>query len=708
MKKRLCSMIAALMAAAFLLSACGPEPGAGESGSGSLFGQEDGSGAAEAAGGSEEAAGQEAAEKASTGTARTTIAEAEADGTEEAGAGISAAAGEAGTAAPASSAGTASSAEAADPALEPGTAGTAADPGAAADASAGSAPAALSAELVRLDDEALEELEAYLNEDSSYGFFLSCYERPEDIDLQQVFYTGAGCPREQLEEKEKELLLERLSMPEFVTSVTKVPEEYIEGLLARKAGITYEQSNRPLDGWAHIGRYGAWYHLHGDTNRQFIRCTDAWQQGDTVIVHYQTGGEPPESAAGAPDGTGAASQGSTEGGPSAAEAASTGGTAQEYASPEEQAQEQAPPEAEKMARYVPTYEAELLKAGEDYRFCSNVLWAQKDMIEAQSYQADLAPMGEVFFAPLYPDTEADPRADVTFALVKDHALLMTLGEMEPGNIRTDRVFTGVDAVDFTDHDGDGCTDILTVCSYQLLEENGNRGGDVREARVYTMKVFGEDGEEDALTGVPLLDEEKTAAVNRDVETLNITSITEYLTGRSDGKDKKYGSWKEAFADHLRGLNAKEYRGFALISLTEGRTPVFVQVGATTAKGATLVVYRNGTLEETWLNRNSFQYLEYDNLLYSASGIENLHYDTLYSIVNGRLRVSVQGYYGNRRFARLQRGADGEPVYQYFWDGGEVSANGYRDGLSFVFDASRAKTCGEEGLLTAEQMLEELE
>ena len=138
-----------------------------------------------------------------------------------------------------------------------------------------------------LDSQALEEIEAYLNEDSSYGFLLSSYERPDDIDLAQVFYTGAGAPQEKLEEKEEKLLLERTNQESFMTSDTKVKEEYIEELLSRKAGITYEESGHPLDSWAHIGRYAAYYHLHGDTNRVTVRCTDGWQQGDTFILHYQ-------------------------------------------------------------------------------------------------------------------------------------------------------------------------------------------------------------------------------------------------------------------------------------------------------------------------------------------------------------------------------------------------------------------------------------
>ena len=286
---------------------------------------------------------------------------------------------------------------------------------------------------------------------------------------------------------------------------------------------------------------------------------------------------------------------------------------------------------------------------------------------------------------------------MTFVLEKDRAVLAILDPMEASNIRTDRIFAGVDAVDFTDYNQDGYMDILTICTYTQIAVDGRKSGEIREARVYA-------GQEDA---VPLLDREKTEAVNRDVEVLNITNVTGYLTGKSDGKARKYDSWKEAYAAHIAGIAEEEYQGFGLIYLNDDRTPELVQLGATTAKGATIVVYRNGTLEETWLNRRDFQYLEYENLLYSPSGVENLHFDTIYSITGGKLSISTQGYYGNSSFARVRFDENGKEVRDYFWEGGQVSESGYRDGISFLFDLSRAKTCQGDQLLTAAQLLERL-
>lgn len=678
MKKIIRKTIAFAAVLACLLCACGPEPGAGEAENAPLFGED-----APSAGD----AGEEGDDLFSAPAGAE-----EADGSGQA------------------------AAEAAPAGQDPAGAGQTA---AAAQNASGQESLTAAEEnqaLTRLDAETLQNMEDYLNGMENYGFLLSCYEKPEDIDLSMVFYSGAGYPQGKLEDKEEKLLLDRMDCEEFVTPVTKVPEDYIQDLLARKAGITMEESAKGLDGWSHIGRYHAYYHAHGDTNYRKVDCLDGWQQGDTFILHYrevpfaspaieaaEKDGETGPAAAQTGE-TGTAAQAGTgntaakETAVSTAAEAATGSTAAEETAESTAAEETAGDD--RSAWYRPTYEVELKKTGSEYRFCSNILWVQKDLIEAQSYHAELEPLGDVFFAPFYPDTEADPMADVSFGLVMDNDLKMTLNPMEEGNVRRDRIFTGVDAVDFTDYNGDGGTDIITVCSYQLVDGRGNRTGETREARVYTMKT-------DPDYPMPLLDREKTEAVNSHVEPLNITNITQYLTGKSDGKAQKYSSWKEAYAGQLRSLNQDEYKGFALIHLNEGRTPAFVQYGATKAKGTTIVVYRNGSLDETWLNRRDFEYLEYENLLHSSSGIDNLSFDTIYSISRGRLKVSVQGYYGNRHFARDRKNADGTSGCQYFWEGGEVSRNGYRDGFHFVFDRSRAKKFTEKDLISAEEMLEKL-
>ncbi|MDO5133250.1 MAG: hypothetical protein Q4D81_09745 [Eubacteriales bacterium] len=707
--KRKIAVLLAVITAACFLSSCGPEPGEGEETVGSLFGQsalqDDRDERTSAADSAPAEAGTSAQQDTSSaapkdsGSAFETASETAAGGgakaadndpadkRDHAAAGATAAAGNtagvsiAGEEQPAGSKPVSAAREDAE----------AAQQNTKQEAKSDRDRSVKGYELAQCTAAELEEVEAFLEEESSYGFLLSSYETPAGIDLNQVFYSGAGFAQGDLEKKEKELLLDRISQKEINATVVKVTQDQIDRLLRQKAGISYEESEHPMEDsgdWVRIRRYDAWYALREDTNRRYAQCTDAWRQGENnIIVHYRLTAHKEDAAVsdGAADGKNRAKP--------AEQAGKTGEADRKGQPPEDSGDRQ------KSAVYQPVYEAVLQKTEDGYWFCSNILWVQRDLIEAQSYMAQLKPLGEVFFAPFYPDTNADRMADVSFALIRDGALLAVLSPMEEGNIRSDRYFTNVDAVDFTDYNKDGFMDILTICSYVIDSGDGKRGQSVREARVYT-------GQKES---VPRLDEKKTAEVNSKVQTLNITNVTGYLTGKTDGKDRKYSSWKEAYTEHIRGVETTEYDGFALLYLNDDRTPELVQVGATSAKGSTVVVYRNGRLEETWLNRRTFRYLEYENLLYSPSGVENLHYDTIYSIVRGRLVVSVQGYYGNRAFARVQYGKDGRESYDYYWDGGEVSKIGYRDGISFVFDQSRAKTCGEDKttLLSAEEILEKL-
>ena len=727
-KKSICVFAAVLTAACFLGS-CGPEPGPGES-AGALFGE-----------------GQplEESSKPEAQSSQSSVQP-----------GV-----EAGNTAGSAGGNTAASVGAA------GEMPDAAQNGVSGQGSDSALSAGIRGTVSKMDSGKLAELEAYLNEESSYGFLLSSYEQPQEIDLNQVFYAGAGFEQKGITEKERKLLLERMPVKEITMPVNKVREEDVEALLKQKTGLSHEEFLHPLgdlEEWAHIGRYNSWYTLNAETNRKQILCTDAWEQGDQVIVHYQLGKpvihpfleDPKESSGTEKSGraekttgtektagtdkpskteksseaefsgtaeTTAAYAGTAETSADASMAAEIAGTAQTSADADTAAEiadtaettaeadtaaetagtadtiAEADIDVEKTtAFYRPFYEARLKKTTDGWQFCSNILWVQKDLIEAQSYLAELDDEGEVLFAPFFPDTAVSGNADVSFGLVRRHALLALLDPMEEGNIRTDLTFEGVDAVDFTDYNADGCQDILTVCRYTRTGSDSRRTNGIREARVYT-------GQKE---GFPVLNLKKTEEVNKNVHTLDITDITQYLTGESDGSTKKYNSWKEAFADRIRHTDKNEYDGFALIYLNDDRVPELVQAGATSAKGATVVVYKNGSLQETWLNRRSFRYLEYENLLYSASGMENLHFDSFYSITGGQLGLSVQGYYGNKEFARVRYDEKGQEIYNYFWDGGEVSRSGYSDGIMFVFDLSRAKTCGEgENILTAEEMLEKL-
>ena len=59
-----------------------------------------------------------------------------------------------------------------------------------------------------LTQEELRGFEEYLNRADNYGFLLSDYRSPEYINLDEVFYSGAGLEQPQLTEDERDMYLE--------------------------------------------------------------------------------------------------------------------------------------------------------------------------------------------------------------------------------------------------------------------------------------------------------------------------------------------------------------------------------------------------------------------------------------------------------------------------------------------------------------------
>lgn len=302
--KRIVLTAASVVMSVCILSACGPEPGQdGEEGqisAGEMFS------GPEAAPGKEDAAG-------SAGGTESAAEKTDTEKEDAAGPGNTSAGGAGSTAG-----------------FGPAGAGTASSASAAASAGQDMFSHPIQGEITQSDPQTLEMLQSYLNEDSSYGFLLSSYDIPEEIDLNQVFYSGAGYEQKELTKKEKELLLQRIPQDEIRTPVVKVTDEQVDTLLRQKAGITYDEAKKSFkeeDGWEHIGRMEAWYALRGDTNRMYAQCTDAWQQGDLYIIHYRLTAQPPASSA-AKAGTDDAAEIEAETGETAATAAAATASAE--------------------------------------------------------------------------------------------------------------------------------------------------------------------------------------------------------------------------------------------------------------------------------------------------------------------------------------------------------------------------------------------
>ena len=278
-----------------------------------------------------------------------------------------------------------------------------------------------------LTEEECGVMESFLNEAGSCGFLLSKYEKPQDIDAEQVFSMGAGLAGTDVSDEEREAYLEETGEEE-APDLLRLSAQQISDHLQYRAGLSFDELTVQPD-WVYLEDYDAYYlpRGNGGTDKYAFEVTDAAVQGDYYRVHYRFRREHPET-----DGW-----------------------------------------------YDPVYETILKKNGDGYRFCANRLWLEKDLLLRPFCSVEIEPYGEVFLCAYEPDLTSPENADVTFELVKNGEVVERLPGVSEDNLRPGMQFDDVVAVDTGDYDGDGIREIMAVCRYKV--PRASRKDDGKEA-----------------------------------------------------------------------------------------------------------------------------------------------------------------------------------------------------------------------------------
>ena len=145
-----------------------------------------------------------------------------------------------------------------------------------------------------LTNEELREFTRWINQGNNYGnygFLLSEYTRPEDVDLDQALYTGAGVDTTPLSAEEEKAYLEVTGDEEIYTDCTKMTTDEINGVLEEKLGLGLDDMTNKLD-WVYLHDTDAWVWQHGDTNYMNFTCVSGKQIGkDTFELSCVPGDE---------------------------------------------------------------------------------------------------------------------------------------------------------------------------------------------------------------------------------------------------------------------------------------------------------------------------------------------------------------------------------------------------------------------------------
>ncbi len=173
-------------------------------------------------------------------------------------------------------------------------------------------------------------------------------------------------------------------------------------------------------------------------------------------------------------------------------------------------------------------------------------------------------------------------------------------------------------------------------------------------------------------------------------------------GLDSGKTQE--SWKQAYIDFLdRESHVGEPGGYTLIEMRGDEAPQLVEVGTSEASGCRIIHYSGGKACVTQLNRLGFDYIPGGNLLRNGDGLMDHYYDLIYSIVDGEMKLVASGYYGRDDNAAMEFDAEGNPVYQYEWNGVSMSREEYDRELGKVYDSSKAVTYEYGSLYSADEM-----
>lgn len=282
----------------------------------------------------------------------------------------------------------------------------------------------------------LQEFTIWINRGDNcgnYGFLLSEYERPEEVDLDQVFYNGAGLASEPLSEEETAAFLKETGKEGIDGDITRLTTEQIRDFLIRKTGVSYEDMTHPLS-WIYLEAYDIHVSDHGDTNYMNFTCVSGRQTG---IETWELDCVP-------------------------------GNGDETFDFP---------------CRLT------IRRQDGEYQFVSNVrtdgpaysmdIWK----IEEQCFDVELEGWGTVTFTSYAPDPSVLETGDAVFCLEKNGEELFRFPDVMEGNRRPMQRFVRVLAVSFPDYSEDGNKDVIVLTEYQPLPERENQNP-VTEVRLY--------------------------------------------------------------------------------------------------------------------------------------------------------------------------------------------------------------------------------
>ncbi len=116
-------------------------------------------------------------------------------------------------------------------------------------------------------------------------FLTSIYDKPENIDLNQLFYMGTQVESYSIPNEELQELSKIRGDVVYNFDIIKVTYEEMNDFFYKKTGVELN-NDLILDGYTYIEKYNSYYKTISDTNLPIFEFTRGIREGDTIKLYY--------------------------------------------------------------------------------------------------------------------------------------------------------------------------------------------------------------------------------------------------------------------------------------------------------------------------------------------------------------------------------------------------------------------------------------
>ena len=139
------------------------------------------------------------------------------------------------------------------------------------------------------------------------------------------------------------------------------------------------------------------------------------------------------------------------------------------------------------------------------------------------------------------------------------------------------------------------------------------------------------------------------------------------------------NWKKLYADYIEKDEWCQQAADSarLVYINNDSIPEIYIEGAFAAAGNQLLtIYKGKVYANDVSGQSSLSYVSKKGLVYENGGHMDAYYDNVGKLVKGKLTYTKGGTYGAKDNSNVQFDSNGEPIYEYYWEGQKVSKKTY--------------------------------